>query len=161
MSIGYTSKYKGNLKKESLKHPEKYAGKQDIVFRSKLEYDYMMVMDTNKSFKKWLSEELIIPYQNPLKEGRISRYYPDLIVQMEDKEKKLVNLILEIKPQSELDNVMNFKNIRKNTKKFFRAVQNKCKWDASIKFCEEQKRKTGEEWIFMVVTEKDLKRFKS
>jgi hypothetical protein len=159
MGIGYKSKYKGVIKKESLKHPEKYADNQDIVYRSGLERNYFYAFDKNPAVLKWMSESLIIPYCNPLKDGRISRYYPDIILKMKDKEDKIINMILEIKPQSELNNLLNIQNLKNTTKKFWRALQNKAKWEASISYCEKQQQKTSEKWIFMVITEKDLSLF--
>lgn len=162
MGIGYTSAYKGTLYKENLKHPEKYADNKPIVYRSALEYNYFMIMDSNSGFTKWASESIEIQYSNPLKEGEISRYFPDLICTMKKKNNEIINLIIEIKPQSELDNVLNIEKLskeKKQTKKFLRAVQNQAKWNAAQKYCEELTTSSKNPWTFVVMTEKDLKRF--
>lgn len=162
-SIGYSSPYKGTIPKSSLKHPEKYVDSQDIIYRSKLEYNYFMAFDTNPAVVCWASEPayLVIPYANPLKEGRTSNYHPDIYLQMVSKKGNKINIIIEIKPESELECVNELPKLKPNTKKFLRAVQNQQKWYTTKKFCEAQQKMSGEVWEFIVCTENNLSQFKA
>lgn len=159
--IGYTSAYKGEIQKSTLKFPEKYADDKPIIFRSKLEYDYFMAMDLNPNVLLWASENIEIPYiGNPLKEsGKLSRYFPDLMVKLKQGD-TFRNLLIEIKPQSELDAVLNMHKLKTNSKQFYRAIQNHYKWQQADEFCKKQTIKSGNQWNFIVLTERDLKRMR-
>jgi hypothetical protein len=162
--IGYSSGYKGTILKEDLIHPEKYVDNKPIVYRSALEYNYFKVFDKNSGFLEWASESFSIPYSNPLKEGKISNYYPDVLVKMRKKDGTIINLLIEIKPQQELDNVLKIEeliNNKKKRKQFLRAVQNRAKWNAAEAYCKKQKLKSNNNWQFIVMTDIDLKRFSS
>lgn len=87
--------YKGKF--TSLKNPHKYVGNIDnITYRSHWERCAFRWADENPNVAEWASEEIIIPYQHPIK-GTRSRYYPDLFLKMSD---GLMRLI-EIKPKSQ------------------------------------------------------------
>lgn len=70
--------------------------KGDIVFRSKLERDFMMICDTNSNVVKWASEKVIIPYFNSGKK-RMARYFVDFFIELKDGRRFLI----EIKPFKE------------------------------------------------------------
>lgn len=89
------------------KNPGKYIGDSSKIFyRSSWELSFMRWLDTNNAVKRYASEELAIPYVNPLKldaNGRpkISQYYPDFLVLYQDVNGDLHREIIEIKPHSQ------------------------------------------------------------
>lgn len=133
------------------KNPQKYVGNVNrIIFRSSWEMRFMKWLDENNAVLRWGSEELAIPYLNPVKsqiEGRnvISRYYPDFLIMYRDKSGNVLKEIIEVKPskEAELRPGMNERD------KMAYAV-NKAKWEAAHIFAESQGAK------FRVITEKTM-----
>lgn len=89
------------------KNPQKYIGNPNrIIFRSSWEMRYMKWLDANNAVLRWASEELAIPYVNPIKvdvHGRpkISRYFPDFIIMYRDMAGNVKKEIVEVKPLKE------------------------------------------------------------
>jgi hypothetical protein len=101
-------------------------------------------LDVNPHVKKWASEEIVIPYFNPLK-AKVCKYYPDLYMEYVDKDGNYQKYLVEIKPEKE-------KTLTKKSTLYDKAmiVQNQAKWEAAEQFCEQH----GLE--FMVLTEKGM-----
>ena len=51
-------------------------------------------------YLKWASENVKIPYRNPLT-GKITNYVPDFMIQYQDKNGKTLVELIEIKPKSQ------------------------------------------------------------
>ena len=84
--------YKGIYK---LSNPKKYAGNPNrIVYRSNWERRFMVYCDKNPEITLWASEELPIPYKNPI-DKKVHRYFPDFII----KTAKGKKYMIEIKPK--------------------------------------------------------------
>lgn len=136
---------------------EKVLNKEPIIYRSQLEFEWMIKFDKNPNVKKWGSEIIEIPYIKPTTK-RMHRYYPDLYVEKVNGEKSLI----EIKPQKEINLVKRLfegKNIPKRTAKEKKATYeykmtmgliNLEKWKACKHVCE----KNG--WKFLTISEKNL-----
>jgi hypothetical protein len=60
----------------------------------------MMFLDSNSSIIQWASESIRIPYRNPLT-GKASTYVPDFLVLYENKYKKQIAELVEIKPKKQ------------------------------------------------------------
>ena len=61
-------------------NPKKYAGDPSkIVYRSNWERKFMVYCDRNEDITYWASEELAIPYVNPI-DRKKHRYYPDFMI---------------------------------------------------------------------------------
>ena len=74
--------YKGRYK---LKNPKKYAGDPDkITYRSLWERNTFRWCENNPKVKLWNSEGVVVPYKSSV-DGKVHRYFVDLLVQMEDK----------------------------------------------------------------------------
>lgn len=87
--------YSGPFK--NLKNPQKYVGDASkITFRSLWERNAFRWCDENPDVVEWASEEIVIPYENPVT-GKRARYFPDLFVKLKDGRM----LVIEIKPQKE------------------------------------------------------------
>ncbi len=137
--------YKGRYK---LKNPKKYAGDPDkITYRSLWERNTFRWCENNPKVKLWNSEGVVVPYKSSV-DGRIHRYFVDLLVQMEDKKTYLI----EIKPKNQ---TIPPKKRSRRTKKYIREIAtfavNRDKWEAANKFAEHNG------WTFQVWTEETLK----
>ena len=128
-------------------NPSKYAGDHTrIVYRSNWERKFMVYCDKNEDIIYWASEELSIPYVNPI-DRKVHRYFPDFII----KTKKGKRYMIEIKPSAQT------KKPRPKTKKskaFMREsleyIKNVAKWQAADVYCNDN----GLE--FKIFTEKEL-----
>ena len=139
--------YKGIFKPS---FPKKYIGDaKNIVYRSLWERRFMRYCDTNEKVLKWASEEIQIPYYNPVKKRR-ARYFPDFYVEYIDKENKRRKMLVEVKPAKETQ-PPKYKNKTKSTL-IAEALysQNVAKWEAAKEFCLDQG------WEFKILTENDL-----
>jgi len=128
-------------------YPKKYVGDpKKIVYRSLLERRFMLYCDRNEDITNWASEEISIPYYNPI-DRKVHRYFPDFIVRT-SKGKKY---IIEIKPFNQTSQP---KTPKRKTKSYLREqleyVKNSAKWKAARKFCDDK----GFE--FKIMTEKEL-----
>ena len=132
-------------------NPQKYKGDLDNIFaRSSWETRFMKWLDTRDDILEWSSEEIIIPYKNPL-DGRVHRYFPDFKVKFRNKDGEIENWIVEIKP---LQQTREPKKQSRMTKKYLREVStyavNHYKWKYAREWCENRKYK------FVILTEKEL-----
>jgi hypothetical protein len=137
--------YKG---KYTIKYPDKYIGDpKSIVYRSLWERQCFKWCESNPRVRGWNSEEIVIPYMSDV-DGRLHRYYVDLLIVMENDEVFLV----EIKPKKQTQPP---KKPKRKTKKYAQEVAtyitNTNKWGAAQKFAEQK------EWKFQIWTEETLK----
>ena len=118
--------YKGKF--TTLENVSKYVGNpENIIYRSLWERNAFKWCDENPSVEEWASEEIVIPYDNPVT-GKRSKYYPDIFLKMSDGRIR----IIEIKPKSQT--VKPEQPSRKSTK-YVEAVAtymiNQEKWKAA------------------------------
>ena len=126
-------------------HPEKYMGDiTQILYRSSWEQKFFFWLDNNPNVLKWGSEELKIPYVNPL-DNRVHEYYIDisLIVQTALGPKKFC---IEIKPYKQT--IQPGKRASKESIRTF--ITNMAKWKAAKEYCEKMNIE------FKVLTEREL-----
>lgn len=83
-----------------VKNPQKYVGNHKPKYRSGWELTFMMFLDNNKNIIQWASEPIRIPYRNPLT-GKPSNYVPDFLVVYENKYRKRMAELVEIKPKKQ------------------------------------------------------------
>jgi len=124
--------YKGIYK---LKNPKKYIGNPNmVVYRSLWERKFMRHLDGTPAVKKWASEEISIPYYNPVKK-RMARYFPDFYMEYVDSSGKTRKSLIEVKPLKETKPPV----FKKRTKNVLIAEamysQNQAKWAAAEEFC--------------------------
>ena len=133
-------------------HPEKYAGNPaNIVYRSSLEWKTMVYLDKDPNILKWSSEERWIPYISPV-DGKVHRYFPDLILTIKNGQGIIETLITEIKPASQCR-----APIRK-TKKVTQGLineqmtwgVNQAKWQAAKEYAERRG------WRFEILTDDQI-----
>jgi hypothetical protein len=132
--------------------PEKYKGDPtNIVYRSSYELKFMQYCDLTESVNEWRSEEFFIPYISPI-DNKVHRYFPDFFVKYRDKNGIPRTLVVEIKPQKDLN--MPEQNPKRKTKSWAYRVKtwavNQAKWKAAKEWCADRK------YEFRILTEKEL-----
>ena len=78
-------------------NPKKYIGKNDPIYRSGWELKFFRWADKNDNILKWGSENVIIPYVNPL-DNRVHRYFVDNFIVFKDSNNNKKKFLIEIKP---------------------------------------------------------------
>jgi hypothetical protein len=128
------------------KNPQKYVGKSvnRIMFRSSWEVAFMKWLDTNDAVLRWGSEELAIPYVHPF-DGRVHRYFPDMVIMYVDAAGQVKKEIIEIKPYKE-----SVETPRMSDRDRQALAINQAKW----KYASEWAERNGA--VFRVLTEKTL-----
>lgn len=127
------------------KNPDKYVGNPNaIFFRSSWELAFMRWLDANTAVLKYGSEEIAIPYVSPL-DGRVHKYFPDMVVMYRDTQGNVKKELIEIKPYKETIPT------KKSTPQELQVIAvNHAKW----KFAKEWAQRNGAE--FRVLTEREL-----
>jgi hypothetical protein len=130
------------------KNKDKFIGSK-AVYRSSLELRFMKFCDVNENVIKWGSENVIIPYYNPL-DNKMHRYFVDNFVQIKEGN-KVKRYLVEIKPSSQLSPPKT--KYRKKSNLIYEQtmfITNQAKWQAAREWCN----KKGFE--FIIITEKHL-----
>lgn len=133
-------------------HPEKYVGDvSTITSRSSWETKFMNYCDLNPDVLQWSSEEVVIPYFDPV-QGKQRRYFVDFWIEVLDRRTGNTNKVLiEIKPDKFTRAP---EQPKKKTKRFIEEslqfATNTAKWQAAREVCE----RSGVH--FRILTEYDL-----
>ena len=122
--MAYSGKY-------HVKNPEKYKGDiNNVRWLSTWELCLMKWLDNNSHVIIWASEEIIIPYFDPIKK-KIRKYMIDFYIHFDNGKRVLV----EVKPTNQ---TIAPKVPKRKTKKYFvesyRYINNLAKWDAAAKY---------------------------
>ena len=128
-------------------NPKKYAGDPTkIVYRSNWERKFMVYCDRNEDIIYWASEELGIPYVNPIDRKRHT-YYPDFII----KTKKGKRYMIEIKPSVQTKKpTPKLKKSKAFMRESLEYIKNVAKWQAADVYCNDNGLQ------FKIFTEKEL-----
>jgi hypothetical protein len=126
------------------KHPEKYIGKGNILYRSSWELAFFTFCDNHPSVLQWASEVVRIPYRNPLS-GKNTTYVPDIFIVYQDSKGQNHAELIEIKPSKETT-----MEAAKSRRDKLSVALNQAKWGAAYQWSAANGIK------FRVVTEKDL-----
>ena len=137
--------------KYKVKNKEKYvANLNECEYRSSWELRYMKYLDSNPSVLEWGSENIIIPYYNPV-EKKTRRYFVDFYVKVVSKSGELKKYIVEIKPAEQCRPPKKPSRATAKYKNSLKAyIRNQSKWKAARKWAEKR------DWEFIVITEKEL-----
>lgn len=140
--------YKGKFKPINY---VKYKGDPtNIVYRSLWERKAMAHFDENPNVLEWSSEELAVPYYDPI-QGKMRRYFPDFIITVRQSDGSIKTKMLEVKPLKETKEP---KKQKKITKKYITEVTtwgtNQAKWKAAEEYCLDRG------WDFQLITEREL-----
>jgi hypothetical protein len=140
--------YKGIFKPVNYK---KYRGDPTrIVYRSLWERKAMKYFDENPNILEWSSEEVIVPYYDPV-QGKNRRYFPDFVIKARQADGSTKTIMLEVKPKKE---TIEPKKQKRITKRYITEVTtwgtNQAKWKAAKEYCLDRG------WSFQLITEKEL-----
>jgi hypothetical protein len=148
--------YKGRFKP---KNPHKYKGDPTkIIYRSSWELKVFRTCDDHPDIVEWQSEEIAIPYRNPVK-GRVARYFPDVVIKKRIGENQYQTIMIEIKPKKQTTepNPINKYNTPTGrvSRRFLNEAAsyavNKAKWEAASQYCKDRG------WLFTIMTEDHIK----
>ncbi len=135
---------------------EKCLNKVPVVYRSFLEARLFRVLDRSSNVLEWSSEQVIIPYKNPVKSAQegetvYSRYFVDVYMKMTIGE-EVKKFIVEIKPFAQTQPPKPSKKKKTSTVIYENAQWsvNQAKWEAARKWAE----KKGMD--FLIITEKNI-----
>lgn len=132
------------------KNPNKYNGdSNNIIYRSSWEVRVMKYLDEHPNVIWWASEELAIPYKNPI-DQKVHRYFPDFIVKIKRKDGTVMTYILEVKPDAQTKMPVKKKKTQRYINEAATYAINQEKWRAADIFCQEHG------WQFKIITEKEL-----
>ena len=138
----------------TVKHPEKYIGDVTKVrYMSSWELQMFMFLDGNPNILKWSSEEVVIPYIKPT-DGRVHKYYPDLLVLYRDQNGVERWELIEVKPSTQLK-LSKSKSPKTRQLQNLTLSVNKAKWDSALRWCEHQQN-NGMNVTFRIITEKQI-----
>lgn len=139
--------YKGTFKP---KNPTKYNGNaNNVIYRSLWELRVMKYLDDHPEVIWWASEELIIPYYNPI-DNKKHRYFPDFVAKMKRKDGTVMTYVIEVKPEIQTKKPEQKRQTKKYIQESMTYVINQSKWKAAIEFCKDNG------WEFKIITEKHL-----
>jgi TnsA endonuclease N terminal len=139
--------YKGTFKP---KNPTKYNGNaNNIIYRSLWELRVMKYLDDHPEVIWWASEELIIPYYNPI-DNKKHRYFPDFVAKMKRKDGTVMTYVIEVKPEIQTKQPEQKRKTKKYIQESMTYIVNQSKWKAATEFCKDHG------WEFKIITEKHL-----
>lgn len=126
------------------KNKEKYIGHETPYYRSSWELTFMQVCDNHPNILQWASEEIKIPYYNPVKRKQ-TIYIPDFFIVYVDNDGNKKSEIIEIKPNKETT----LENAKTKKDKLVVAI-NHTKWEAAKVWAKQNGLN------FRIMTEQDL-----
>ena len=134
------------------KNSQKYYGKGQIIYRSMMELKAFRYLDNNPNVLTWSSESVVIPYISP-KDGKMHRYFVDLVAKLKSKDGTIKKLLIEVKPEKQTFPPTESPNKKQKTliyEKYQYAV-NTAKWQAAQAWCKTKG------YTFLILNEKHLK----
>lgn len=140
--------YKGKYK---IKNPDKYKGNPtNIVYRSSWELKFMNYLDNNPNVVWWSSEEMCVPYYNPV-DQKPHRYFPDFLMCVKQKDGSEQTFMVEIKPEIQTkEPEIPSRKTKKYIMEVFEYAKNQAKWKYAEEYCKDRG------WRFQIITEADL-----
>lgn len=110
----------------------------------------MSHFDTHPQITWWQSEELAIEYRSPI-DGRVHRYFPDFLININRGGGRSETVMVEVKPKSQ---TIPPKKQEKVTRRYLTEVRqwgvNQAKWSFAENYCADRG------WKFQVMTEQDI-----
>ena len=136
------------------KNPEKYVGNvEKIRYMSSWELQFDQFLDGNPNVLKWSSEEVAIPYKKPT-DGKIHKYYPDILVCYKNKAGAEIWELIEIKPLSQTKPSRS-RNRKTNLYETLTLAVNMAKWEAAGAWCKMQQQ-NGMNITFRIISEDSI-----
>lgn len=132
---------------------EKYRGRDYPRYLSSWELKLFRFCDSNPDVLEWSSENIVIPYLNPI-DNKIHNYIVDAVIKLNTKD-GIKKFLVEVKPYKQTikpEHKLNKKNKVSKSVLYeqLNYIKNTAKWDSARKWCE----KRGFE--FTILTEHQL-----
>jgi len=108
---------------------QKYVGSKSPYYRSSWELAFCRMCDQHPNIVKWASENIKIPYLNPLT-GKHTVYVPDFMIQYIDRDGREHVELIEIKPSTQTT-MENARGKRDQAS----VILNAAKWTAAQEWC--------------------------
>jgi len=140
------------------KNPDKYKGDPTkIIYRSSWEAKFFRYIDAHPDIIWWASEEIVVPYLSPI-DGRMHRYFPDVVLKKKTPSGEMETIMIEIKPKKQTAPPdIAKKNATKTgriSRRYLNEVKtygvNEAKWKYARQYCAERG------WKFALFTEAEL-----
>lgn len=133
-----------------VKNPKKYIGNSNkVIYRSSWEKKFMEHCDSDKRILKWKSEGFPIKYYNET-DQKWHRYFIDFFIQIINKNNKVENLAIEIKPFYQTQKPSKTSTQKRYLMEMKTFITNQCKWRAATKWANQSGFK------FIILTEREL-----
>ena len=132
------------------KNPKKYIGSTP-VYRSMMELKAFRYLDNNPNVLSWSSESVVVPYVSP-KDGKIHRYFVDLVAKLKSKDGKIKKLLIEVKPEKQTK-PPTITNKKKQSTMLYEQVAwavNQAKWQSAKDWSKHNN------YTFIILNEKHL-----
>lgn len=132
------------------KNPNKYIGSTP-VYRSMLELKAFRYLDNNPNVLTWSSESVVVPYISPA-DGKMHRYFVDLVAKLKSKDGTIKKLLIEVKPEKQTLPPIDTGRKKQTTLLYERHqfAVNSAKWQAAKAWCLQK------EFTFIILNEKHL-----
>lgn len=134
------------------KNPQKYKGSVPIIYRSGLELKSFRYLDNNSNILTWGSESIVIPYISP-KDGKMHRYFVDLVASLKDRnDGKIKKILIEVKPDKQTKPPTITAKKKQSTMLYekYQYAVNLAKWDAARQWAK------NKGYTFIILSEKHL-----
>jgi hypothetical protein len=133
------------------KDPKKYKGSLPIIYRSGLELKAFRYLDNNPNVITWGSESIVVPYQSPA-DGKIHRYFVDLVAALKSKDGTIKKLLIEVKPEKQTKPPLETQRKKQKTIIYekYQFATNLAKWEAAKNWCK------NKGYTFIILNEKHL-----
>ena len=147
--------YKGRFRPVN---PQKYRGDpSNIIYRSLWEFKFFKFIDLHPDVMWWQSEEVVIPYLSPI-DGKMHRYFPDVVLHKKVGPENFETIMIEIKPEGQTRppdiSKKNKTPTGRISTRYLNEVKtfgiNDAKWKAARLYC------SAKGWKFEIMTEKHL-----
>lgn len=133
-----------------IKNWDKYLGTENPRYLSSYEYEVFQWADRSPFVLNWSAEQVVVEYFNPVK-NRKARYIVDVYIKYKDRDGKVREELVEIKPSAQ---VKPPKKGKKRPDVYERElatyITNCAKWEAAMKFADSRG------WGFRVITENSI-----
>jgi hypothetical protein len=132
------------------KYKEKYTGKDYPRYMSSWELKLFRWCDDNDQVLQWSSENIVIPYANPIT-GRTHNYIVDAVIKLNTPQ-GTKKFLVEVKPYKQTIEPDINKPVKTKSQIYERLnyLKNKAKWDAAKMWCKKR------DFEFCILTEHHL-----
>lgn len=111
----------------------------------------LRMLDNNPNILTYGSESIVLPYTSPL-DGKLHRYFVDMVATLRDKNGNIKKLLIEVKPYKQLSPPV-FSNRKSQSTLLYENKQyalNMAKFSAAKQWCKKNN------YTFLILTEREI-----